>query len=197
MKLLLSLAVALVPTVITTAFTLVAPNTRQQQTRTSSSSLQAATQLLDRTTGKSQLDPAVIDRYQNLPYPAETVLAEYVWVDAVGNARSKTRTLPSQKVRLSVGHLLRSFLCRRSSLSLNAPLVLRSWVECALSVGNPHRHYHATHPLVYYFLLLYHNPQPATTTVLLLSSRPNRSIRCPNGTLTARRRGKRRVTIPK
>jgi hypothetical protein len=41
----------------------------------------------------------VIDRYDRLPYPAETILAEYVWVDAVGNTRSKTRTLPASKVR--------------------------------------------------------------------------------------------------
>lgn len=65
-----------------------------------SSALEATTtQLLDRTTGKSQLDPAVIARYQSLGYPEGTVLAEYVWVDAVGNTRSKTRTLPSKKVR--------------------------------------------------------------------------------------------------
>jgi hypothetical protein len=111
MKLLLSLAVALVPTVITAFTTLVAPhhpgstaarpNTPRHRTTTrTSSSLHAATRLLDRTTGKSQLDPAVIDRYQNLPFPAETILAEYVWVDAEGNARSKTRTLPSQKVMI-------------------------------------------------------------------------------------------------
>jgi len=28
-----------------------------------------------------------------LPFPADKVLAEYVWIDAVGNCRSKTRTL--------------------------------------------------------------------------------------------------------
>lgn len=56
-------------------------------------------ELLDRSTGKSQLDPAVIDRYDALPFPEEKVLAEYVWVDAVGNTRSKTRTLPKSKVR--------------------------------------------------------------------------------------------------
>lgn len=54
---------------------------------------------LNRETGKSQLDPAVLARYQDLPFPADRVLAEYVWVDAVGNLRSKTRTLPLSKVR--------------------------------------------------------------------------------------------------
>ena len=58
-----------------------------------------ATNALPRTTGQSQLDPSVIQRYNDLPYPADTVLAEYVWVDAVGVARSKTRTLPLSKVR--------------------------------------------------------------------------------------------------
>lgn len=49
---------------------------------------------LDIRTGKSQLDTAVIDRFNALPYPADKVLAEYVWVDAKGECRSKTRTLP-------------------------------------------------------------------------------------------------------
>lgn len=52
-------------------------------------------------TGRSQLDPAVIDRFAALPFPADKVLAEYVWVDAEGNTRSKTRTLATEKVRLS------------------------------------------------------------------------------------------------
>ena len=53
---------------------------------------------LKRETGRSQLDPAVIQRYNDLPFPQDTILAEYVWVDAVGNTRSKTRTLPAKKV---------------------------------------------------------------------------------------------------
>lgn len=53
--------------------------------------------VLQKTTGQSSLDPAVIARYNDLPYPEETILAEYVWVDAVGNTRSKTRTLPASK----------------------------------------------------------------------------------------------------
>ena len=56
--------------------------------------------VLGKTTGKSSLDPAVIERYNSLPYPDDTILAEYVWVDADGNTRSKTRTLPSAKVGL-------------------------------------------------------------------------------------------------
>jgi glutamine synthetase len=53
---------------------------------------------LERETGKSQLDPAVLARYESLPFPSDKVLAEYVWVDAVGNLRSKTRTLPVERV---------------------------------------------------------------------------------------------------
>lgn len=56
---------------------------------------------LNRVTGQSQLDPAVIQRYADLPMPANTVLAEYVWVDAEGNTRSKTRTLVASKVWFS------------------------------------------------------------------------------------------------
>lgn len=46
-------------------------------------------------TGQSQLDPAVVDRYNSIPYPKTHILAEYVWVDAKGECRSKTRTLPA------------------------------------------------------------------------------------------------------
>jgi len=53
--------------------------------------------LMIRETGKSSLDPSVIQRYNDLPFPEESVLAEYVWVDADGNTRSKTRTLPAKK----------------------------------------------------------------------------------------------------
>lgn len=54
--------------------------------------------VLAKTTGRSALDPAVIAKYRELPFPADKVLAEYVWVDAAGNPRSKTRTLPAEKV---------------------------------------------------------------------------------------------------
>jgi glutamine synthetase len=53
--------------------------------------------VLTKKTGQSSLDPAVIERYNALPFPADTILAEYVWVDADGNCRSKTRTLPASK----------------------------------------------------------------------------------------------------
>jgi glutamine synthetase len=64
--------------------------------RSATTSLSAG--VLNRVTGQSQLDPAVIQRYMDLPMPADTVLAEYVWVDADGACRSKTRTLPAKKV---------------------------------------------------------------------------------------------------
>lgn len=54
--------------------------------------------VLNKSTGKSALDPAVIAKYGSLPFPPDKVLAEYVWVDADGQTRSKTRTLPSEKV---------------------------------------------------------------------------------------------------
>ena len=54
--------------------------------------------LMNEATGRSSLDPAVIDRYNDLPFPTDTILAEYVWVDADGNTRSKTRSLPAAKV---------------------------------------------------------------------------------------------------
>ena len=49
--------------------------------------------VLSKQTGKSSLDPAVIAKYDALAFPSDKVLAEYVWIDAVGNCRSKTRTL--------------------------------------------------------------------------------------------------------
>lgn len=79
-------------------------------TRRTSTSLQST---LKRETGRSQLDPAVIQRYNDLPFPADTILAEYVWVDAVGNTRSKTRTLPAKKVSEQVHSTTRKILrCR-------------------------------------------------------------------------------------
>eukprot|EP00536_Pseudo-nitzschia_multiseries_P013403 jgi/Psemu1/245279/estExt_Genewise1.C_5720016 len=53
--------------------------------------------VLGKVTGQSSLDPAVIGKYDSLPYPSDKIMAEYVWVDAVGNTRSKTRTLPAEK----------------------------------------------------------------------------------------------------
>ncbi len=64
------------------------------------SNLRAATALnvvLNKQTGKSALDPSVIDKYDALAYPDGKIMAEYVWVDAVGNTRSKTRTLTPDK----------------------------------------------------------------------------------------------------
>lgn len=82
--------------VLATSVAAFAPTTPNKALR-SATALQLT---LNRETGRSQLDPAVIARYNDLPFPAETILAEYVWVDAVGNTRSKTRTLPAKKVSL-------------------------------------------------------------------------------------------------
>jgi len=61
------------------------------------SSALAMSNILSTKTGQSSLDPAVTERYNSLPIPSEKVLAEYVWVDAEGNTRSKTRTLPAAR----------------------------------------------------------------------------------------------------
>ena len=54
---------------------------------------------LEIQTGKGQLDTSVIDRFNQLPYPSDKILAEYVWVDAKGETRSKTRTLPAARAK--------------------------------------------------------------------------------------------------
>jgi len=56
-------------------------------------------ELMKAQTGQSSMDATVIAKYDDLPFPTEKVLAEYVWVDAVGNTRSKTRTLESKKTK--------------------------------------------------------------------------------------------------
>jgi hypothetical protein len=53
--------------------------------------------LLPRATGQSPLDAAVIAKYDLLSFPEDKIMAEYVWVDAEGNTRSKTRTLTPDK----------------------------------------------------------------------------------------------------
>lgn len=63
------------------------------------SSTTALYSVLSKQTGKSSMDPAVIARYDALPFPDDTILAEYVWVDADGNTRSKTRTLQGRERR--------------------------------------------------------------------------------------------------
>jgi len=68
-----------------------APIAFQQKSSTTLNSV------LGKVTGQSSLDPTVIARYDALPYPEDSILAEYVWVDAEGNTRSKTRTLPPSK----------------------------------------------------------------------------------------------------
>ena len=100
MKLVLSAAAAALLSSVVSGF---AP--RSSTVTTTATPLRPSTtwlkagEVLDSVTGRSQLDPAVIAKYNALPYPDDTVLAEYVWVDADGNTRSKTRTLPKAKVR--------------------------------------------------------------------------------------------------
>jgi len=92
----LSLAVFVAATGSAAAFAPSATNVHRP------SALKAET--LPQVTGISPLDPNVIAKYDSLPFPEQSILAEYVWVDAVGNTRSKTRTLPAAKAE-SVSNL--------------------------------------------------------------------------------------------
>mmetsp|Transcript_37085 Transcript_37085/g.81230 ORF Transcript_37085/g.81230 Transcript_37085/m.81230 type:complete len:418 (-) Transcript_37085:314-1567(-) len=56
-------------------------------------------EILKKTTGQAALDPNVVAQYAALALPTDKVLAEYVWVDAEGNTRSKTRTLPTDRTK--------------------------------------------------------------------------------------------------
>mmetsp|Transcript_29217 Transcript_29217/g.67036 ORF Transcript_29217/g.67036 Transcript_29217/m.67036 type:complete len:291 (-) Transcript_29217:1810-2682(-) len=56
------------------------------------------TGLLPAVSGLSAFDANIILKYEALTFPEGKVLAEYVWIDASGNCRSKTRTLPANKV---------------------------------------------------------------------------------------------------
>ena len=78
-----------------TAFAPMAPTTTTRLATTTSLNVNP----LNIETGKSQLDTAVIDRFNSLPYPTDKILAEYVWVDAKGECRSKTRTLPAARAK--------------------------------------------------------------------------------------------------
>ncbi len=55
-----------------------------------------ATSVLSKQTGVSSLDPRVIAKFDSLA-PSDRVIVEYVWVDAVGNLRSKARSLPVER----------------------------------------------------------------------------------------------------
>ena len=90
----ISCAAVLLSLASTTLAFMPAPHVQQ---RSSSTTLFGKKEVLKQTTGQSALDPQVIAKYDALAYPSDKVMAEYVWVDAVGNTRSKTRTLPVEK----------------------------------------------------------------------------------------------------
>merc|ERR1719171_1281682 len=46
-----------------------------------------------------ELDTAVLDRYMSLPVDSK-IQAEYLWIDAVGDVRSKCRTVAKSKATL-------------------------------------------------------------------------------------------------
>ena len=101
MKLSLALLAAASALGVTSAFAPHAPvvvsgRASSSSSSSSSSSLHTSTHLRIQT-GKSQLDTAVVSCFNSLPYPPDKILAEYVWVDAKGDCRSKSRTLPSNR----------------------------------------------------------------------------------------------------
>ena len=52
---------------------------------------------MERVTGKASFEPVVLDRYMSLPQNG-MVQCEYVWIDADGKTRSKTRSLPQSRI---------------------------------------------------------------------------------------------------
>jgi glutamine synthetase len=62
---------------------------------------------MDRVTGKSSMDVGVLDRYMNLDQFGK-IQAEYVWIDADGKTRSKSRTLDKATVESTKGAILES-----------------------------------------------------------------------------------------
>mmetsp|Transcript_12011 Transcript_12011/g.23932 ORF Transcript_12011/g.23932 Transcript_12011/m.23932 type:complete len:405 (+) Transcript_12011:106-1320(+) len=61
--------------------------------------LERATEILPATSGASAFDANIISKFTSLRelLPEDLILAEYVWVDAAGNCRSKTRTLQAKQ----------------------------------------------------------------------------------------------------
>jgi hypothetical protein len=92
--------------------------------RRPTTSLFASDVILKKQTGYSSLDPAVIARYNALPFPDDKILAEYVWVDADGNTRSKTRTLDKHKVRLLVVFCVSMMSMSRCTFLVYSPPLL-------------------------------------------------------------------------
>lgn len=62
---------------------------------------------MQRVTGKSAFESGVLDRYMSLPQHGK-IQAEYVWIDAIGKTRSKTRTLEKAKIDSATGPLYKS-----------------------------------------------------------------------------------------
>jgi hypothetical protein len=75
---------------------------QQQLQRQSTTSLNS---VLTKVTGRSSLDPAVIAKYDSLPFPADTILAEYVWVSFM-------------RIRQKIYHLLNVLFCRRLTIDI-------------------------------------------------------------------------------
>ena len=59
--------------------------------------LTPAKALLSQQTGESPTNTAVLERFLALPNLAPCVQCEYIWIDADGKTRSKTRTVEAKK----------------------------------------------------------------------------------------------------
>jgi glutamine synthetase len=92
----MKLSVAILSAAIGAAAAFAPPPSSSSGIRSSRSRLRMVNHLKIQT-GKSQLDTAIVDRFNSLPFPPDKILAEYVWVDAKGECRSKTRTLPPSR----------------------------------------------------------------------------------------------------
>ena len=83
--------------------------------------------VLNPDTGSAAMDPAVVARYSAIPQPSDKIQAEYVWIDAVGGTRSKTRTLPANKSALN--QVSATWGCRHHS-PLGVYLAYLTYLTC-------------------------------------------------------------------
>lgn len=66
-----------------------------------------ASEPMQRITGRSAMEVGILDRYMALPQNGK-IQAEYVWIDAAGKTRSKTRTLDKSRVEGAEGEQWRA-----------------------------------------------------------------------------------------
>ena len=66
-----------------------------------------ASEPMQRITGRSAMEVGILDRYMALPQNGK-IQAEYVWIDAAGKTRSKTRSLDKSRVEGAEGEQWRA-----------------------------------------------------------------------------------------